>query len=1679
MNRFRRKSDARTRPSKPNNDSNAAAAGSVNADGSTTPAGEPPTVQLPNADEFRTSLILPNLMRRFSLLRGQDGQLVDYDTIQTHLAIQRQTGRLTAYEVDAVLEQYKWQAGIASATLSPSLPKRKRIDWSLVPDEAAFLDSLSQSSGGPDAGSTAASSSRTSSNINIDETQSSLSSSVTRSRLPPPVPHLDFSGTSLSLGGDAGGDGGGWHNTSPLEPTKSVPLSREPSSGAASTASQPRVKRGTNGFFGARAHDARELKILRSTSSHSLEPSSITSTTTKGADEASMHETALGGASPSLETDSPDPHDPAQTPIDNTEPPLRNCPTASSDAPPPRVLHDGDEEVPAPRSGHVDPAEPVCPPRSPTTPLSKKQLRRISHALDAIEVELAKTFARLSGTTEQDEEEGVDRGGLSRLEADDAGTATSPAAARDSGENADEGALVDNRSSEDIESASLADVPRSPPEVITASPSTEHEMFDLADASAGTVPPSPISPITESDLRGIGTFDSTAPRADFDAMIDTSALSDAEELDPFWTHQTSPDTAGPSGEAYSKIGRGRSGALPAAITIPPRPEELAGVSVETETSDQGQHADDPSQAVPAALDSSEHDAPTGAGGGPPSPETRERERTSAAESLARESFASLRSMGSSFHAIDMARPQSDEDCPLSIQAAPSVAPPSTAGDPASQPYGEDTLPRLQRLSAVLAAHPSASARPASLPFDRRPAEELLQVLAAATKRLSASDAGAKQYLTYEDVLAIQDRLVQKAATERAATAITSEADASAGDATTQDIARSSAPDLPLQGYPVVSDGGDEAVEQLAGLGLDDFASTDFTQPSPQQADAGAFSDAVEPSSGSSAGKPSPASVRSPTSIAMTAENSQRTYDSNVTLSSARSGVTTSPSDAFEYSSLVTTRTDQHGSPLFLVANAADDKSPLESEVAGASASSPYTSATNEHPSKSGETLPAGKAEAIGDRSDLPNDERATPGPRTDSPGELTTHSTPPTAVLARRVPRRTPAPDRSGATSILVRDVQTQATLATNALKNHDPGSSPTHPLRKKSVRKNSISSPQLVSGPINIPAVPIASPKILAEANASRAYTSPGASSPVLRRQRSVSDSKSKGLGSRFKRLLSKREGGSKHGADAGIASDTTKPARPSRVGTAPITPPNQATARFDSPQDSSPQTPSTVMSSPGGSTPRSSPRKKPLPSTVFPSKRSSLSQLQTSSPAQAATDGRERGPSTSQAFSSLQEESMVGAGGADDAADAIKDRPGHPTSFTRVAPLSPRRTGSRQDSSRTQSPTSPLSFRSGADRSGHYSRDSVESMLRFRQAAEGLGLDPDRVQELVSSAYADSQPGSGAHGYSGSISSSNGGRTTLESPDHWIRNREASHGSNATAAGPSGNRNGGAHGRDSSDVSVSSEQQALADRAASSSEERRTSFSAARFADAGASRPFMLTVPDRRDFSDSLAGPRSPGVESTTSRQSSSDYASSFLDYYAHEEGETDNEGPFNLSTGSTFDPRGAESIRFSVADGSEAQPTGASGPSEEVVWQVLDDLRTNRFSGASHGSSFAFGSHDSSNGADDPAAVDQLGPLLRHRDRKRSSASLPSDWDRTRFPSIYLREEQALIELGQQGGVAPDENGRFLIRPKLDAPAVPPLPVEYRDQARAGTPPATLPYPTDDDHTSPTPTHFASSP
>lgn len=810
--------------------------------------------------------------------------------------IQRQTGRLTAYEVDVVLEQYKLQSGIESTASSPSLPKRKRIDWSLVEDEAAFLDSLSQ----------APSSSSTSFVTVNDETQSSLASSMTRPRVPaPPVPSdLGLSATFLPSLGTSGLD-----SSSPPASARSIPLSTESSSGGASSTSQGyphRVKRGTNGLFGGRALDARELKMLRSTSGHSLEASTRSNEGPVG----DRVETEVESDRAPATQYSPDPAaTTALSPTASMESSEPHPQTSSTDSSAPSTTVRDEEEEPTTSANYPAGPSAAVLADSPTTPLSANQLRRISTALEAIEVELAKTFTRMSWTAELDEDaEDVGARGPSRTEAegDEAQAVDHSAQAEEAAIDAAEerGPAFDGRRSPDVDSTSPLDVPHSPADEIESATTDEYQLFDMSRASDDTVPPSPISPVTDSDLRGVGTFEAAAaPRSEFEAMADPAAAaeSDVEELDPFCSRTA-------AGATTSSSDGPAAGALPSEQTMfvevsPEADGATAAAGVGGSPQDGG--------AALAATPGNEDEAGTDHVVPLRQPRAVAGRASSARASLARESFASFRSTGSSFHPVDDARLHSDEDFGLSITASQSSALQSEIDAFSSQSSqshsGSGNVESRPRRISALAIDTSAPARTASLSFDRRPTEELLQVLAAATKRLSASGADKDLYLTHEDVLAIQARLVRNAAAQRAGPI---EANVEE-DGTTED---SPAPivdgsdERPTESpRPQEQASEDEAVERLAGLGLDDFASTEFTQPSPQQANARVFAaGTAESSPGSSAGKPSPVSyLRSPASVSMAAQSSQRTYDSNVTFSSAQSGVTTSPSDAFEYSSLVT------------------------------------------------------------------------------------------------------------------------------------------------------------------------------------------------------------------------------------------------------------------------------------------------------------------------------------------------------------------------------------------------------------------------------------------------------------------------------------------------------------------------------------------------------------------------------------------------------------------------------------------------------------------------------------------------------------------------------------------------------------------------------------------------------
>ncbi|KAF8610822.1 hypothetical protein BDV93DRAFT_601779 [Ceratobasidium sp. AG-I] len=79
----------------------------------------PPTLDpLPPASDFRTSLILPSLSRRFTLLRGQNGEPLSIDDVRSRLAQQRANGH--ANQVTEEEEQIMIDALIRAHSIDPT-----------------------------------------------------------------------------------------------------------------------------------------------------------------------------------------------------------------------------------------------------------------------------------------------------------------------------------------------------------------------------------------------------------------------------------------------------------------------------------------------------------------------------------------------------------------------------------------------------------------------------------------------------------------------------------------------------------------------------------------------------------------------------------------------------------------------------------------------------------------------------------------------------------------------------------------------------------------------------------------------------------------------------------------------------------------------------------------------------------------------------------------------------------------------------------------------------------------------------------------------------------------------------------------------------------------------------------------------------------------------------------------------------------------------------------------------------------------------------------------------------------------------------------------------------------------------------------------------------------------------
>ncbi|GAA5886836.1 hypothetical protein JCM6882_005905 [Rhodosporidiobolus microsporus] len=1988
MQRFRRKSESKSRSTKAKGKeregSPASSSERSTASSGAAMARSPSGSLLPEPSDFRTSLILPQMMKRFSLLRGADGQLVDMATMQNHLAQQRQTGRLTAYEVDAVLAQYRLQSQYESAQPLPPQPKRKRIDWSKIQqgggiDEAG--EEASSAYGGND-------SMRTSfATTSEDHTSHSMAPS-------PFSPSPNGSVTSFPT------------SSSPASGSPN-PSSQHSNAGSTTNYSYQFTRRGpSNSVFGGRTHDARGIKMLKSGSSQSIASlgggsvrsvGSRKGSVVEGAEKEEQASAAEGEVASPAVTDPEaqgSPHDAFEDAEERPDSPSSTC-----DIPP-----SSSSTTIAAASTATAPTPCLDVPE-----LSTKQLRRISHALDNIEIELSKTFAKLASEAlaEDEDDEGEAERARRRLELGEAAEEADGEGEKNGGERAEEPESED----EEVVQAATNGHELSSPIVDSPAPVSEvskEAVRAMADGGLrldvpldedldalpqdSNSPISPTSPVNDSDLRGLSTFNIPSPtllRSDFsdEAAPASPALSDTEPVDPFYARlQTqaakvplppsvassspslsvsaaaspalppssassspflahsassspylshspslsarapslrapsirepspaaSPATIPRSASISSHLDDRAASPLPppsetapappsptpsglASLSIPPRPSRVRELSIETDdtatATPSGSTPNTPAAysfpVVPSRADSSvtarpgtgrsensevEVDAsfaedaasdaqeeisslsPKGGEGeltmtdeGPfdlslggirlPSaaPEEEEEEeddeddedddvdalRNGADEEEAEDeptmampapleasprqrtkSAASAFSGGSSFHGPQTVVDSDEEELVLDNAASllsrysiPSSRPQSLPSHPAPSSDSDDAS--------------TAHLRPMSVPLDRRPSNELLQVLAAASRSESgeASSIGeADSDIVLEDLLALQDSLVRAAARRAARLASNDSSEGGVALATPSSIASSNMAEPfnlsavaafartphPEGESPRTRKSIAEATPlppaelsaQLAGLGLTSLAPFDLSQPSSSsqrnsrrtsqtgRRDSRRASDGRRRSEGPGGRRWSAddeagardSGLLGPASSRMTAQTSQTSSLSPTT--NAAVTPSTNQSDAFEFSSLV-------GSP---ESQSWEDAQEHLREDSLASSSPFDYSASPAMPQQNEEGEDEPQAEEVEDAQPVAqedgSDAQGSPAliasPSLDAPAQIDTES-------FLRVPRNKPRRDPAATTSMLIRDVRNQATLATIALKKQGGPTSPppSKPLVKsKSIRKGSISSPQLVSGPVAIPAVPIIKPEHLGSPRSNKV----GRSKSRKDKDAAEGDAK-KGLGLRFRMLLKKPNSrdqmGQLNGDEVTPFVDFDAPDDPS-PGSAPVTPPNQDVARFDSFSPEFPQTPDTAPTPDHSRSPTYQPPSTlTLPIVEEDVERSSLaSSVASGSPSLASpasggasmhsrslsrimsrirSNGR-RGSDTS----SLQQESLRNAAaspertispqqsprptpyspsqpdrrpsidqevvglGFEGSAESTSRAPasyhvGSPRARHRfenggshdvgtTAPLSPRK-HNQHDSGFAYPPPTSTSRTSG----GHATRASIDSMRKLWQAAEDLGLPPDKVQELVDSAYAQS-PTTSSHAHSGSTSSTVGRRSS-----EGRRPSEASMHAHRRMGSTSSRKS--VHDRVPTPPPAGRLQ-----RQASLTSSRRAgpvpdlpstySSSGPSYAAQDASRLSVYSVGPSNGAGGSLAVPHSPSLGSVISRKSS-EYANSFIDFYADDDdGDGDDEPGQDLyqdisppplvgrrpSLAPSIDEQLAmqrrreeehhhhqqqeHTVRLNRIGEFEEQPnyratlnatvaTPDPDHGDEVVWQVLDDLRNNRLSTVSKDSSFGFDSRHSSMEVDREGGEGEgndIANLLRHRDRhgQRTSASIPPWQQGGRYPSIYAKDEQRLLALGQQGGVAPETEGHFFVRPKPEGeqqgvgvgegegegervPRVPRVPEEYRGQ------------------------------
>ena len=664
-----------------------------------------------------------------------------------------------------------------------------------------------------------------------------------------------------------------------------------------------------------------------------------------------------------------------------------------------------------------------------------------------------------------------------------------------------------------------------------------------------------------------------------------------------------------------------------------------------------------------------------------------------------------------------------------------------------------------------------------------------------------------------------------------------------------------------------------------------------------------------------------------------------------------------------------------------------------------------------------------------------------------------------------RVPRSMPLRNPASTQSLLIRDVRNQATMATMALKKQHPASAKP-PGRTKSIRKikNQISSPQFVSGPSGILSVPIINPSLV-----------PSSPSPSTSHGRDASRDdrpKKNGIGLRFKMLLKKQSRDRLPHLNGDEVTPFVDFDSASPETTPPFTPPSQSTSQFAaSPSDFpiTPKSPDVPNRSPAST--RTNFSRSPGPSFDHRSEGSHTTNGSHNLTRVASHPGRSRhsdvspqptdeddctptsGPSSSRASvastssrpttqlqqpahqrwqSTEQKEAAIGLGLALSSRAAIsydigsmrRRREADYGQVPQTAPLDVQRHG-QSDSLQLQQSNSdfsqpPRSAPLPGGRSRHEGKASIDSMRKLWDAAEDLGLSPEKAQELVDLSY-NRDPSSASN----SLPSHPRSRPSEEQEDATTRDNSSMTPSTS------------AHSRKTSTASShasraransSNIRRSVADRVPTpppGSSHRRKASHELRVA-AGpvpevpdgllavetggeGGRQSMLSVSG--GGSPSLRLPLSPSQCSIQSFRSSG-YGGSIYDYYAEE-----HEG----------------SMRSSYVEGEQTVGGDESRREEQddQIWKVVDDLRKNRDSGISD----TFNSHRSSydsNGLPFPSPGLDPNPnsfdfQLRHKGRTR--VAVPS----ARYPSIYVRDEKRLAALADEGGVAHEEEGNFLVRIK----------------------------------------------